>query len=381
MGEFRRVYSTTKTDRLKFPYLILLSLFVSFTSDNQSGDFFRGGNNLAQKIYLNDIQVIGSHNSYKVAIEQPILDYLFQLDSATGLSLQYEHPPFTEQLELGLRNLELDVFNDPEGSYYSNPAGLDIVKASGNIPLPFDEAEKLKVPGLKVFHVQEIDFRSNQLLFKDALTELKKWSDKNTGHTPIIVTINAKDGEIPNTRKPLVFDAEALQTIDTEIRSIFSKEKLITPDLVRGDRTTLEKAVLMDGWPKLKDLNGKFLFVLDEGDAKLDLYLQRFPSLQGAVLFVNKAKGNPEAAFRIVNDPITNFDKIKELVALGYMVRTRADADTKEAHANDYSRFQKAKESGAQIITTDYYISSKLFESNYKVIFDDGTYEHIKKRP
>jgi len=56
-------------------------------------------------MYLNDIQVIGSHNSYKVAIERPILDYLFKLDSATGRSLQYEHPPFTEQLELGLRNL------------------------------------------------------------------------------------------------------------------------------------------------------------------------------------------------------------------------------------------------------------------------------------
>ncbi|SDD69194.1 Phosphoinositide phospholipase C, Ca2+-dependent [Pricia antarctica] len=337
--------------------------------------------NSLEDIKINDIQIIGSHNSYKVAIERPILDYLFQLDSATGRSLQYEHPPFTEQLELGLRNLELDVFNDPKGSYYSNPAGLDIVKASGNIPLPFDQANKLKVPGLKVFHVQEIDFRSNQLLFKDALTELKKWSDKNPGHTPIIVTINAKDGEIPNTLKPLIFDAEALQTIDAEIRSIFSEEKLITPDLVRGSSTTLEEAVLKDGWPKLKDVNGKFLFVLDEGDAKLDLYLQRFPSLKGAVLFVNKAEGNPEAAFRIVNDPIADFDKIKELVALGYMVRTRADADTKEARANNYSKFEKAKESGAQIITTDYYVPSKLFESDYQVIFDDGTYERIKKRP
>ncbi len=363
---------------MKLPYLFLLSLLVGFPFDNQSGDSFGGGSNPVQQVFLNEIQVIGSHNSYKVAIESSILDYLFQLDSATGRSLQYEHPPFKEQLNLGLRNLELDVFNDPEGGHYSNPAGFDIVRASGNIPLPFDETEKLKVPGLKVFHVQEIDFRSNQLLFKDALTELKKWSDKNTGHTPIIVTINAKDGEIPNTRRPLVFDAEALQNIDTEIRSVFSEEGLITPDLVRGNRNTLEEAVLKDGWPKLEDSNGKFLFVFDEGDAKIDLYLQQFPSLKGAVLFVNKAEGNPEAAFRIVNDPIADFDKIKELVALGYMVRTRADADTKEARTNDYSKFEKAKASGAQVITTDYYVPSKLFESDYKVIFDDGTYERIK---
>ncbi len=331
------------------------------------------------ELRLNDIQVIGSHNSYKVAIERPILDYLFQLDSATGKSLQYEHPPFTEQLELGLRNLELDVYYDPNGGYHSNPSGLDIVKASGKTPLPFDNEEKLKVPGLKVFHVQEIDFRSNQLLFKDALTELKEWSAENMGHTPIIVTINAKDGEIPNTRKPLAFDADALQAIDTEIRGIFPDENLITPDLVRGNRSTLEEAVLNDGWPKLKDVNGKFLFVLDEGDSKLDLYLERFPSLKEAALFVNKAEGNPEAAFQIINDPIADFEKIQRLVALGYMVRTRADADTKEARANNYSKFERAKKSGAQVITTDYYLPSKLFESDYKVIFDNGSYERVKK--
>lgn len=296
----------------KIMYTTFLTLVLALTFCNQLDDFTSGGG-LPESTRLNDIQVIGSHNSYKVAIEQPLLDYLFQLDSATGKSLQYEHPPFTEQLELGLRNLELDVFYDPDGGYYSNPAGLDIVKASGKTPLAFDNEEKLKVPGLKVFHVQEIDFRSNQLLFKDALTELKKWSDINTGHTPIIVTINAKDGEIPNTRKPLVFDAEALQAIDTEIRSIFSEVKLITPDLVRRNRTTLEEAVLKDGWPKLEDVNGKFLFVLDEGGVKLNLYLQQFPALHGAVLFVNKEEGNPEAAFRIVNDPIADFEKIKKL--------------------------------------------------------------------
>ena len=279
---------------------------------------------------------------------------------------------------MGLRNLELDVFHDPEGGYYSNPAGLDIVRASGNTSLPFDEEEKLKVPGLKVFHVQEIDFRSNQLLFKEALVELKNWSDKNADHTPIIITINAKDVEIPSTRKPLAFDASALKNIDDEIRSIVPKEKLITPDLVRGNKATLEEAVLKSGWPKLAAVKGKFLFVLDEGDTKLDLYLEKFPDLKGAVLFVNKEEGNPEAAFRIVNDPITDFDKIQSLVKLGYMVRTRADADTKEARTDDYSRFERAKASGAQVITTDYYMPSRLFESDFQVIFEDGSYERIK---
>ncbi|HEA20552.1 MAG TPA: hypothetical protein ENH87_06500 [Pricia antarctica] len=333
----------------------------------------------AKSIRLNDIQVIGSHNSYKIAIERPLLDYLFKRDSATGRSLQYEHPPLTEQLDLGLRSLELDVYYDPKGGHYSNPAGLDIVRKSGNTPLPFDLNERLNVPGLKVFHVQEVDFRSNQLLFKDALSELKAWSDKNANHTPIIVTINAKDGEIPNTRKPLVFDTDALKSIDSEIRSIFPEGKLVTPDLVRGNRNTLEDAVLNDGWPELSNIEGKFLFVLDEVGEKLERYLQVFPKLKGAAMFVNQTEGNPEAAFRICNDPIADFNKIKELVTLGYMVRTRSDADTQEARTIDYSKFEKAKASGAQVITTDYYLPSKLFESDYKVIFENGTYERIKK--
>jgi hypothetical protein len=136
-------------------------------------------------INLNEIQVIGSHNSYKIRIEPPLMAYL-QKKNAALASLEYEHIGLTEQLNLGLRGLELDVFHDPNGGYHSNPAGLDIVRVSGDTPLPFDEKEKLKEPGLKVFHVQEIDFRSNQLLFRDALTELKAWSDKNQNHKPEI---------------------------------------------------------------------------------------------------------------------------------------------------------------------------------------------------
>ena len=56
------------------------------------------------------------------------------------------------------------------------------------------------------------------------------------------------------------------------------------------------------------------------------------------------------------------------------MVRTRADADTEEARSNDKTRFRAACNSGAQIITTDYYYKSAFFPSNYTVQFDDGKY-------
>ncbi|MBC6999070.1 phosphatidylinositol-specific phospholipase C1-like protein [Cytophaga sp. FL35] len=326
---------------------------------------------------LNDIQVIGSHNSYKIGIGSPLLNLLVQKDSKLS-SLQYEHIPLTDQLNLGLRSLELDIFYDPEGGYYSNPKGLELVKQQGVNPMPFDEEEKLKKPGLKVFHVQEFDFRSHQLIFTEALQELKKWSLAHERHTPIIITINAKDAEIPQTRKPMPFDAEALKTIDKEIKSVFENDRLITPDLVRGNYASLENAILEKGWPYLNEVKNRFLFVLDEGNEKADAYLSNFPLLKGAVLFLNEEEGKPNAAFRIVNDPIQNFEKIKELVTKGYMVRTRSDANTIEARNNEYTRFQKAKASGANIITTDYYLPSNLFKSDFQVRFKDGTFERIK---
>lgn len=328
-------------------------------------------------VTLNKIQVIGSHNSYKIAIEKPLINYLLVIDSSL-IGLQYEHVPYKQQLDIGLRSLELDVFHDPVGGYYSNPAGLDIVRASGNTPQSFDKEEKLKIPGLKVFHVQDIDFRSHQLLFKETLTELKQWSAANPGHTPIFITMNTKDAKVPKTRNPLPFDAAALKNIDNEIRTVFSDEQLLTPDLVRGNFATLEEAVLVNGWPILDKVKNRFVFVLDEGEEKSNAYLSEFPGLKNAVLFVNKEEGHSEAAFRILNDPIKQFDSIKRLVKKGYLVRTRADSDTREARLNDYTKFEKAKNSGAQIITTDYYIPSRLFSSAYKVIFEDGTYERIK---
>lgn len=329
-------------------------------------------------IQLNNIQVIGSHNSYKMPIDAPLWNHLYVLDSAKAMSLQYGHIPLSEQLDLGLRNLELDVFYDPKGGHFSNPKGLEIAKPKEQNSSPYDKSNKLEQPGLKLFHIQDIDFRSHHLLFKEGLAAINNWSDKHPDHTPIIILMNTKDQKVAGTRDPLPFTKEALNRIDEEISSVLDNDKLITPDMVRGDFNTLEEAILTKGWPNLSEIKGRFLFVLDEKEEKINRYLEGHSNLKDRVLFVNSKEGNPEAAFRIVNNPIKDFDYIQELVAKGYMVRTRADAGTKEARNNNYSKFEKAKASGAQVISTDYYLPSQLFKSDYKVIFRDNTYERIK---
>jgi hypothetical protein len=134
---------------------------------------------------------------------------------------------------------------------------------------------------------------------------------------------------------------------------------------------------MKNGWPKIDAVRGRVLFVLDETGKKLSNYLASGDNGSGKLLFVNAEEGNPNAAVRIFNDPIEKETDIKELVRKGYIVRTRADADTKEARENKYERFQKAVESGAQIMTTDYYLPSKFFHSEYHVMFDNHGYVKV----
>ena len=49
----------------------------------------------------------------------------------------------------------------------------EIIKSLGQESLPFNVENKLEQPGLKLFHIQDIDFRSHHLLFKDCLKEIK----------------------------------------------------------------------------------------------------------------------------------------------------------------------------------------------------------------
>jgi len=328
---------------------------------------------------LNDVQVIGSHNSYKKAIEPTLWNHLFKKDSIKAKSLQYDHIPIKEQLELGLRSLELDVFYDPDGGHFSNPKGLDIIRNIGENPQEFDLSNKLQERGFKMFHIQDIDFRSHHLLFKDCLESIKKWSYDNSKHLPLVILINTKDKCIDSLTHPVAFNKLAFDKLDQEIRSVFEENHLITPDYIRGNYSNLENAILEKGWPNLNNVKGKILFVLDEKVDKIEKYLDGHASLKGRVLFVNSKEGNAEAAFRVVNDPIKDFDYIKELVSKGYLVRTRADSGTKESRTNDFSRFEKAIESGAQIISTDYYIPTTLYPSYYKVSFDNDRYERLIK--
>jgi hypothetical protein len=328
---------------------------------------------LPEDLPINKMQVIGSHNSYKKAIDPALFRMFQQRDSVNASKIDYEHIPLTDQLEMGLLNLEIDVYSDEKGGKYAHPKGLEWAKGQA----PFDPEGVMNEPGFKVFHIPDLDFRSDGLTLKNVLHELRDWSDKHPDHYPVFITLEPKDNIPKNTdlTVPEPFTAATFEELDKSIADNLGKDHVITPDMVRGSYPTLEGAALHGNWPTLKAAEGKFLFILDDGDRKRALYMAGHPSLKGRMLFANADPGTPEAAALIRNNP--KMPEIKSLVEKGYIIRTRSDADTKEARMNDRSGFIAACNSGAQIITTDYYLKSTHFKSDYIVSFEGNKYVRL----
>ncbi|MDC7675352.1 phosphatidylinositol-specific phospholipase C1-like protein [Asticcacaulis machinosus] len=316
---------------------------------------------------MNDLQAIGTHNSYKIAIPPAELAVIATHSEAGARSLDYGHLPLKDQLDLGMRQLEIDVLYDPNGGRYSHPL---LPRLSG---VAYD-ATGMDRPGYKVLHMPDADVRSHCATFVQCLQQIKVWSDTHPDHVPILIMMNAKDGKstVDGGTDALSYDAAAFEALDTEIRSVFGPDKLITPDEVRGDHKTLREGVMAGGWPSLNATRGKVFFALDEGPSKVAVYMRGHTSLEGLPVFVNSVSESADhAAYFTLNDPVKQFDRIQAAVRSGFIVRTRADDSTTEARTNDTSRFEMALKSGAQYISTDYPTPRPEF-SPYKVALPDG---------
>lgn len=282
-------------------------------------------------VRLDQIQVIGTHNSYHVELPPEQLAARVAADPGAA-ELAYTHLPIPDQLSSqGVRQLELDVFADPDGILWA-PIGT---------------------PGFKVLHEEQADPGTTCPTLVACLTQVREWSDAHPRHLPIAVLIELKDGvEVPGPPDPVPFTPALTRALDDEIRSVFPEERLLTPDDVRGAAPTLEEAVLGGGWPLVDDVRGQVLFLLDN---KRDLYLEGNPVLEGRVLFTPSEPGAPDAAFVKRNQPTgENQAAIADLVRRGYLVRTRADIPVATPVSGDTTRREAALASGAQLVSTDY---------------------------
>jgi hypothetical protein len=326
-----------------------------------------------RRVHVNQVQVIGSHNSYHMGFAPSARKLLEEHHPKTLRSLDYKHAPLADQLGSGVRQIEIDIFNDPQGGKFAHPAIVNMVAAAQLPPDPdFDPDHEMDKPGFKVMHVQDLDERSSCHTFMKCLTQVREWSHHHSRHLPIFILVETKEGvpsELPNAPRADVFTPAIFDAVDAEIRSVFQPGEIITPDNVRSSAATLNEAIRTHGWPTLAEARGKVIFLLDQAHAA-PIYAQGHPSLRDRMIFTNSEPGLPEAAFVELNDG--SKEAIDSLVKQGYLVRTRTDEGTEQARTNDRTRLDRALSSGAQILSTDYPPSEPSQWTGYVVSFPGG---------
>lgn len=286
-----------------------------------TGDASSGGGLDDTMLRFDHLQALGTHNSYHVAPANSVLPWA------------YTHRPLDEQLSIGVRQFELDVWRDEASDDFA------------------------------VFHVDVLDEQTTCATLTDCISTMEAWSSAHPHHHPILVMLEPKDDVD-------AAGAEAwVAALETTVGAAWPEARMIVPAMVEHGTGSLKDGLAAEGWPSLAELRGRALFVLHTGGALRDAYVAG--GLGDRLLFPD-AMGDIEAdyaAFHSVNDP-TDAAAIAEAVALGHLVRTRADADNVEPTAGDVTRRDAALASGAHFVSTDWPEPSP---SGYVVEIPGGT--------
>ncbi|EUC40272.1 hypothetical protein COCMIDRAFT_109236 [Bipolaris oryzae ATCC 44560] len=335
-----------------------------------------------EDIRINQLQAIGTHNSYHVerrAGERKIVDGISNVKHLQDE--YYSHKDIYSQLEhQSVRSLEFDLHTDDKGALYSKPALWKLLKLLKVQP-PFDSGV-FNTSGIKVFHTKDLDVNAVCHTFVDCLHQLKTWSDTHRTHIPITVSLQLKtdtylNGTAKKYRKQDIhWSLPRILAVETEILSVFPPQRILRSDDMRHPNLTLEQSILHHGWPTLGNTRGRILFYFDTPPTPSTrsvrhLYTLSAPSLQNRTVFTSALEGSPDAAFIKRDNPLgnENFAEIQRLVRLNYMLRTRADVPLRTVRKAETERRERALASGAQIVSTDFPAKgvSGRYGSNYTV--------------
>lgn len=266
---------------------------------------------------LNELQAIGSHNSYHTLAGAP-----------ADPAMNYVHAPLGAQLDAGARHFELDIHRDPDGK-------------------------------IIVYHVKTIDEATTCRDLADCLGQLRAWSDAHPHHHALVVNIEPKDdlarlaadsGGDPAAMGELLWDGHIAE-VDALVRVAWP-DRLVTPAEVRGDAATLRAALDASGWPTIEATRGELLVVLNDSGALRAEYRAAHPDLDGA-LFVFGEATDDDAGFLKADNPRADPARVAAALAARMIVRTRADGDT----VVDPAETEAALTSGAQLVSTDYEVA------------------------
>jgi len=251
---------------------------------------------LDDALTIAQVQAVGTHNSYHV--------------DTTGFGpWNYTHRPLDEQLDLGVRQFELDVWDTG-------------------------------VEGIEVVHLPGLDAGVTCGTLADCVQRQVDWSAAHPDHVPLVTLVEPKSSDPTGAFHDV---------LDAILRDAWGERLFVPADLQAG-HDDLPGALAAEGWPTLGEMRGTALYVLHDGGAHRDAYLTR----SDPALFLD-GYGDlnvPWAAVHSLNDP--NDPRMADVLAAGHLVRTRADGDVEEPAAGDTTRRDAAIASGAHFLSTDF---------------------------
>jgi hypothetical protein len=254
-----------------------------------------------------DMQVVGTHNSYHV-------------QTADHPAWEYTHAALDVQIvELGVRQFELDMYwNDDNGEY-------------------------------DVLHVPFLDEGTTCATLQGCVAAQAAGASQVPGHVPMLTLLEVKDPIPDSAAEPRA----RLAALDAAVRAPWDDDQVLTPAEVQGRASTLAESV-SGGWPLLDETRGRMIYVLHAGDAWRRVLTDDDASVGETALFA-EAGGDlscSACAVQTINDPAS--ESLAPALAAGMLVRTRADADSEQARDNDTSLRDRAMESGAHFVSSDW---------------------------
>lgn len=279
-------------------------------------------------VKLNEIAILGTHNSYQRLATAETRFAMNIVDTITfkklGLNtFDFEMDTLTEQLEMGVRNVEIDIET-------------------------LDKDDKIE---FKVTHNSIVDNASSAYDFTKALQEIKMWSDNNPRHIPVIVIVEPKSFviEINGMKK---FSLEYAKELDKIVEETLG-DSLLTPEDMLRDYQSFKEMRGNDDWISLKEAQGKILVLLHDCDVT-ESYIALDETIKTQKMFPMLRyddRNETYTSFILENDAFrANERKAENINESNLIVRTRADVYP------NYSdeRYEVIETCGSQIITTDF---------------------------
>ena len=279
-------------------------------------------------VKLNEIAIIGTHNSYQRLATEETRFFMNIIENITfkkfGLNtFDFEMDALTDQLEMGVRNVEIDIET-------------------------LDKDNKVE---FKVTHNSIFDNASSAYDFTKALQEIKMWSDNNPNHIPVIIIVEPKSFviEINGMKK---FSLEYAQELDKIVENTLGDSLLTPADMLR-DYASFKEMRENDDWISLKEAQGKILVLLHDCDVT-ESYIALDETIKTQNMFPMLRyddRNESYTSFILENDAWRASErKIENIDESNLIVRTRADVYP------EYSdeRYEVIEDCGSQIITTDF---------------------------